>query len=141
MMNSGVSASNASGTCTSDCSATSSCHHTSRPRVHGTASSSLECVPRVPRGRSVRPGREVRRTTTTCSTALSPLQASSATAFTGTTAPRRCCPSVVTRTLAPVSSTRKRSASAENPPKTRECTAPMRAQASVMMTVSGMTGR
>ena len=141
MMNSGVSASNASGSWTSEACAVSSCHHTSRPGVHGTSSWSLDRSPRVPRGRSVRPGREVRRTTTTCSIAFSPLHASSAAAFTGTTTPRRFCPSVVTSTFAPVSSTRNFSASAENPPKTSECTAPIRAHASVMMTVSGITGR
>ena len=120
MMNRGVSASNASGTCTSGTSAVSSCHHTSRPRVHGTVSSCLERSPRVPRGRSMRPGREVRRTTITCSMSFVPLQAWSALVFTGTTAPRRFCPSVVTSTLAPVSSTRNLRASAEKPPNTSE---------------------
>ncbi len=50
-----------------------------------------------------------------------------ALSLTGTAVPRRNWPSVVTRSLAPVSSTRKRSASAEKPPKTSEWMAPIRA--------------
>ena len=73
--------------------------------------------------------------------AFSPDTAASALALTGTALPRRNCPSVVTSSLAPVSSTRNFSASAENPPKTSEWMAPMRATARVMTTVSTMTGR
>jgi hypothetical protein len=40
-----------------------------------------------------------------------------------------------------VSSTRNRTASAEKPPKTSEWIAPIRAIASVMTMVSGITGR
>ena len=72
---------------------------------------------------------------------LSPLTASSAASLTGTAFPRRNWPSEVTSTFAPVSSTRNCSASALKPPNTRECTAPIRAHARVMTTVSGMTGR
>ena len=83
----------------------------------------------------------VRLTTRTCSIALSPATAASALAFTGTATPRRNCPSVVTSSLAPVSSTRNLSASAEKPPNTSEWMAPIRATARVMITVSGITGR
>jgi hypothetical protein len=46
----------------------------------------------------------------------------------------------VTTTLQPASMMRSRSDSAEKPPKTTECTAPMRAQASMVATVSGIIG-
>ena len=125
MMKSGVSASKNSGSWTSGAVSTTSCHQTSRPALHGMSGV------RSP----------VRRTTSTCSIALSPETAASAFAFTGTAAPRRNCPSEVTSSFAPVSSTRNRSASAENPPKTSEWMAPTRAIARVMTTVSGITGR
>lgn len=123
MMNSGCSASKARGVWVPGWRSTTSCHHRSRPSVHGMS--------RWP----------VRSRTRTCSIALSPDTASSALAFTGTAVPRRNWPSVVTSSLAPVSSTRNRSASAENPPNTSECTAPIRAHASVMTIVSTSTGR
>ncbi len=44
-------------------------------------------------------------------------------------------------TLAPASFIRSRSASAEKPPKTTECTAPIRAQASMEIATSGIIGR
>jgi hypothetical protein len=47
----------------------------------------------------------------------------------------------VITSLAWASSMRLRSASAENPPNTTECTAPMRAQASIATTASGIIGR
>ncbi|MCY1241769.1 hypothetical protein D9M72_546900 [compost metagenome] len=127
MMKRGVSASNASGSCTSEACPTASCHQTSRPSAMGTVASWSAGV--------------VRLTTSTCSMALSPATAASALSLTGTATPRRNWPSVVTRSLARVSSTRNFRASAENPPNTREWMAPMRATARVMMTVSGMTGR
>ena len=43
--------------------------------------------------------------------------------------------------LASASAIRLRSASAEKPPKTTECGAPMRAQASIATTASGIIGR
>src|SRR5699024_1762816 len=49
--------------------------------------------------------------------------------------------SVVAGSLAPGPWSRKRPASALNPPKTSECTAPIRAQARAMTTVSTSTGR
>lgn len=73
--------------------------------------------------------------------ALRPPTAVSALALTGTAVPRRYWPSVVTSSLAPVSSTRNFRASAEKPPNTSECTAPILAQASVMTIVSTSTGR
>jgi hypothetical protein len=54
--------------------------------------------------------------------------------------PRRNCPSVVMTTLASASSMRLRSASAEKPPKTTECGAPMRAHASMATTACGIIG-
>jgi hypothetical protein len=45
------------------------------------------------------------------------------------------------RTLAWASFILSRTDSAENPPKTTECTAPMRAQASIAMAASGTIGR
>ncbi len=122
MMKSGVSAGNACASCVSGCRSSSSCHHTSRPGAQGMSS-------------------PVRRTTSTCCTWSSPATAASAFSFTGTAPPRRNCPSLVTSSFAPVSSTRKRSASAENPPNTSEWMAPSRATASVTITVSSSTGR
>ena len=87
MMNRGVSASNASASCTSEACPTASCHHTSRPSVMGTSASWSAGV--------------VRLTTRTCSMALSPATAASALSLTGTATPRRNWPSVVTRSLAP----------------------------------------
>lgn len=42
--------------------------------------------------------------------------------------------------FASASSARERSASELNPPKTTECRAPIRAQASMLITVSGIIG-
>ena len=52
--------------------------------------------------------------------------------------PRRYRPSAVITSLASASSIRERSASAANPPNTTECTAPIRAQASIATTASGI---
>ena len=62
-------------------------------------------------------------------------------AFSGTTAPLRQPPSAVMTTFAPASFIRSRSASAEKPPNTTECTAPIRAQASIATAASGIIGR
>ncbi|OUD85317.1 hypothetical protein BC477_12970 [Clavibacter michiganensis subsp. michiganensis] len=83
----------------------------------------------------------MRRTTSTCSIDATPATASSACGLVATAVPRRFCPSLVMRSFAPVSSTRNRRASAEKPPKTSECTAPMRATARVATIVSTSTGR
>ena len=55
--------------------------------------------------------------------------------------PRRYPPSEVMTSLASASSMRLRSASAEKPPKTTECGAPIRAQASIAIAASGIIGR
>ncbi len=86
-------------------------------------------------------GNPPRRTTTTCRTPGVPSSASSANVLSGTSAPRRNPPSAVTRTVARASLMRSRSDSAENPPNTTLCTAPMRAQASMAIASSGMSGR
>ncbi len=62
-------------------------------------------------------------------------------AFSGTAAPLRQPPSQVMTTFAPASFIRSRSASAEKPPNTTECTAPIRAQASMAIATSGIIGR
>ena len=67
--------------------------------------------------------------------------ASSAMRLSGRTWPRRYPPSAVIRTVAVASWIRSRSDSAEKPPKTTECTAPIRAQASIEMAASGTMGR
>ena len=120
-MNSGVSASNASGSCVSDCRPTISCHQTSRPSVHGTSVS-------------------VRLTTRTCSIDGVSLTASSVFSFIGAGLPRRYWPSEVISSFASASSTRALSAPGENPPKTTLCAAPSRAQASIETTASGIIG-
>ena len=83
MMNSGVSASNASASWVRGWVSTTSCHHTSRP--------STQLMSVCP----------VRLRTSTCSIALSPETAWSACSLTGTALPRRNWPSVVTSSLAP----------------------------------------
>ncbi len=55
--------------------------------------------------------------------------------------PRRNWPSLVMTTLASASAMRALRASEENPPKTTECGAPMRAQASIEIAASGIIGR
>ena len=69
------------------------------------------------------------------------VMAASAIRLSGSICPRRKPPSAVIRTTAPASLIRSRSASAENPPNTTECTAPMRAQASIAIAASGTMGR
>ena len=78
--------------------------------------------------------------TTTCSIEGEPFTASSASRFNGTICPRLNPPSAVISTLAWASLIRSRSASAEKPPKTTECTAPIRAQASIAIGSSGTIG-
>ena len=57
-----------------------------------------------------------------------------------TTLPRRQPPSAVMTSFASASLMRPASASAENPPKTTVCGAPMRAQASIAIGSSGIIG-
>jgi len=56
----------------------------------------------------------------------------------GTILPRSHAPSAVMATLLWLSSMRPCSASTEKPPYTTECTAPILAQASMAITISGM---
>jgi len=87
-------------------------------------------------------GSPLRLTTTTFCTVWPGADSASSTAgFSGLGLPRRQVPSAVTTSLASASSMRLRSASAEKPPKTTEWMAPMRAQASMVMTASGIIGR
>ena len=82
----------------------------------------------------------MRSTTTVLRTSGQRSSASSTTDFSGTVAPLRQPPSAVSTTRASQSRIRVASASAENPPNTTVCGAPMRAQASIAMTVSGTIG-
>jgi hypothetical protein len=59
----------------------------------------------------------------------------------GTICPRRQLPSAVITSLAPASTIRSRSASAENPPNTTVCGAPIRVHASIAIAASGIIGR
>ncbi len=120
-MNSGCSASNASGVCSADWRSTSSCHHTSRSAFQATS-----CP--------------VRRTTSTCSTLSTRAIASSTAGLSADGLPRRKPPSAVMTTLASASWIRVASASAEKPPKTTEWAAPIRAEASIAIAVSGIIG-
>ena len=78
--------------------------------------------------------------TTTWSTQEASDTATSTLALSPTAAPRRHPPSAVTTTRASASRIRSRSASDENPPNTTEWTAPMRVQASIVTTSSGIMG-
>jgi hypothetical protein len=106
-----------SGSHVSAASPVSSCHQTSRS-CHGT-------------------GSPVRRRTTTRFTPGARAQASSAFAFSGTFAPLRHPSSWVMSTDAPESRRRSESDSAEKPPKTTMCGAPIRAHASIAAGNSG----
>ena len=66
--------------------------------------------------------------------------ASSTAGLSGTTAPRRKPPSAVMTALAPQSLMRSLSASAEKPPNTTLCGAPIRVHASIAMAASGIMG-
>ena len=122
-MNSGCSAPKARASCASAAFAISSCHQRSRPSAMSTACS----------GRSM---------TSTCSTVWPGRSSAVSTAsLSGKTRPLRFEPFAVMTSFAAASSTRWRIASAEKPPKITECTAPMRAQASIATTASGSIGR
>jgi len=82
----------------------------------------------------------VRRATSTVVTSDSPSIAWSTMALSGTARPPRIPSFAVISTLQPASSTRSRSEAAEKPPNTTECTAPMRAHASIANAVSGIIG-
>lgn len=83
----------------------------------------------------------VRCTTRTRSTGVPLASASSTAGLSAIGLPRRYPPSAVMTTRASASLMRLCRASAENPPKTTECGAPIRAQASMAMTASGIIGR
>ena len=89
----------------------------------------------------VTPSWPVRRSTSTRSIEGQSATAASAVSLRGTTLPRRHAPSAVMRTFASASLMRSRSESAEKPPKTTECGAPMRAQASSEIGSSGTMPR
>ena len=67
--------------------------------------------------------------------------ASSTLVLSATILPRRHPPSAVMHMTAPQSLMRSRSASAEKPPKTTVCVAPMRVHASIAIAASGIIGR
>ena len=81
-----------------------------------------------------------RSTTRTCSIVGVPTTASSAWRLSPTFLPFRQPPSAVIRTLAPQSLIRPDRASAEKPPNTTVCGAPIRAQASIAIGSSGIIG-
>ena len=120
-MNSGCSESNASAVCSGLAASTASCHHTSLS-VQSTSW-------------------PVRRTTRTFSTLGQSATASSTAGLSAEADPRRYPPSEVITSFAWASSMRLRSASEENPPKTTECGAPIRAHASMAIAASGIMGR
>ena len=110
-MNSGSSAPTATGSQWSSTPSAASCSQVSRSASQGTSP-------------------PVRRTTSSF-TPSRPATALSALALSGVRRPPRGASSAVMTSFAPESSTRERSASAEKPAKTTECTAPIRAQASI----------
>ena len=83
----------------------------------------------------------VRRTTSTFSTVGQLSSALSTLAFSGTILPPRRPSLAVITTLDPQSSMRPARLSGEKPPNTTECTAPMRAQASMATAAAGIIGR
>ena len=85
-------------------------------------------------------GWPVRLSTITCFTVGDFLSASSTFFLRGSCEPRRQPPSAVITATALASSLRSAIASLENPPKITECTAPIRAQASMAITSSGVIG-
>ncbi len=83
------------------------------------------------------------RTTRTVSTIAVPvrLSASSTLALSGMCLPARRPSSAVITSFESQSAMRPARESGENPPNTTECTAPIRAQASIAMAASGIIGR
>jgi len=116
------SASSTAGSHSGDASAIRSCHHRSRPTCIGTSW-------------------PVRLTTTTFSTVVVPLSASSVLSLRGTMLPRRQAPSDV-MTIVPAQSLMRSDRLSElKPPKTTLCGAPMRAHASMAIGSSGIIPR
>ena len=120
-MNSGSSASSSSAGQSAEASAISSWYQTSRPSRHGTS---------LP----------VRRTTMQVWVFGHPSRASWVFLFSGTLRPPRGPSSAVITTRQSESRMRSRSASGEKPPNTTECTAPIRAHASIATIASGTIG-
>ncbi len=86
-------------------------------------------------------GEPVDRTTTTVSNAGRSPAASSIPALTPTVRPLRRAPSDVISALAADTASRSRTADGAKPPKITVCGAPIRAQASMATTTSGIMGR
>ena len=120
-MNSGCSLSKNSGVCDLLWQLTISCHQISRSEFQAVSW-------------------PVRFTTNTFSTLCLPFNASSTAGFSANADPLRKPPSAVITNLASASWIRDKSASAENPPKTTEWTAPIRAQANIATAASGIIG-
>ena len=80
-------------------------------------------------------------TTTMCSSVSRPSITSSTCCLIGAVLPLRRAPSTVTSALASENSMRSLTASAEKPPNTTLCGAPIRAHASIAITTSGIIGR
>jgi len=81
-----------------------------------------------------------RTTTTVCRPVSSPMVPSTA-ALTPIVRPLRREPSAVISALAPDTASRSATAFGANPPNTTVCGAPIRAQASMATTTSGIIGR
>jgi hypothetical protein len=81
------------------------------------------------------------RTTTMCSSDSRPPITTSTAALTGAVFPLRRAPSTVISTFAFETSIRSFTASGANPPNTTLCGAPIRAQASIETTTSGIIGK
>ena len=123
-MNSGCSASNASGVCSADCRPTISCHHTSRPSVHGDVLAGAAHHEHV---------LDLGGAGTTASS----MAGLSADGLAAPVAAVGGDDQLGVGVVDPGGA----AASAENPPKTTECAAPIRAQASIATTASGIIGR
>ncbi len=120
-MNSGCSALNPFGLCVAGMSLVTSSHHLSRPRFI------LTSFP-------------IRFWTITVLTVLFPLSALSTFSLSGTVDPLRHPASHVMTATAFESSSLSLMDSAENPPNTTECTAPILAHASMAIVASGVIG-
>ena len=79
-------------------------------------------------------------TNTVCTSGVRAIAVSTA-ALRGTRLPPRRASSAVTITVQPPSRVRSARLSGENPANTTLCTAPIRAQASIAQTASGVCGR
>jgi hypothetical protein len=117
----GASASTTAVSVSSGLPATTSCHHTSRPRVIATSLPAW-------------------RRTTTVASVSSPSAASSSSDFIAITAPRRVPPSAVITALAPAAVSRSRSGAGPKPENIGMAIAPILATARNAAAVSGSIG-